>query len=101
MKCLVTYASKYGSTKKYSQWIAEALACDIQDSKDVNRKLLEQYDVIIHGGGLYAGGLSGIHTIVKTLTPFLTKKSSCSPVDWQTPGTLKMWRTSKPVWQRY
>ena len=41
MKCLVTYASKYGSTKKYAQWIAEALACDIQDSKDVNRKLLE------------------------------------------------------------
>lgn len=65
MKCLVTYASKYGSTKKYAQWIAEALACDIRDSKDVNGTLLEQYDVIIHGGGLYAGGLSGIRTIVK------------------------------------
>ena len=29
MKCLVTYASKYGSTKKYAQWIAEELACDV------------------------------------------------------------------------
>ena len=46
MKCLVTYASKYGSTKKYAQWIAEELACDIQDSKAVNGTLLAQYDVI-------------------------------------------------------
>lgn len=49
MKCLVTYASKNGSTKKYAQWIAEALACDIQDSKDVNRKLLEcEEDVLTY-----------------------------------------------------
>lgn len=65
MKCLVTYASKYGSTKKYAQWIAEALSCDLRDSKAVNGTLLAQYDIIIHGGGLYAGGLSGINTIVK------------------------------------
>ncbi|MGM9660610.1 MAG: flavodoxin domain-containing protein [Faecousia sp.] len=65
MKCLVTYGSKYGATKQYAQWIAEALACDLKDIREVNSKLLAQYDVIIHGGGLYAGGLSGIGTIVK------------------------------------
>lgn len=65
MKCLVTYGSKYGATKQYAQWIAEALACDLRDIREVSGKLLAQYDVIIHGGGLYAGGLSGIGTIVK------------------------------------
>ncbi|MGN0999313.1 MAG: flavodoxin domain-containing protein [Faecousia sp.] len=65
MKCVVTYGSKYGSTKQYAQWIADALSCDLRDIRDVNSKMLSQYDVIIHGGGLYAGGLSGIGTIVK------------------------------------
>ena len=89
MKCLVTYASKYGSTKKYAQWIAEALACDIRDSRDVSRTLLEQYDVIIHGGGLYAGGLSGIHTIVKNFDAISGKEIilfSCGLAD---PGDLE------------
>lgn len=65
MKCLVTYGSKYGSAKQYAQWIAEELACDLRDIRDVSGDVLSQYDVIIHGGGLYAGGLSGIGTIVK------------------------------------
>ena len=46
----------------------------------MSRKLLEQYDVIIHGGGLYAGGLSGIHTIVKTMTPLFFVRSLSSSV---------------------
>ena len=65
MKYLVTYASKYGSTKKYAQWIAEALSCDLMDAGDVKPGMLAQYDVLIHGGGLYAGGLSGISVITK------------------------------------
>ena len=74
MKCLVTYASKYGSTKKYAQWIAEALSCDLRDSKAVNGTRLAQYDIIIHGGGLYAGGLSGINTIVKNFNTISGKE---------------------------
>lgn len=73
-------ASKYGSTQKYAQWIAEALACDISNSKNVNRNLMEQYDVIIHGGGLYSGGLSSINTIVKnydTIENNENRKSKC------------------------
>ena len=88
MKCLVTYASKNGSTKKYAQWIAEALACDIQDSKDVNGKLLAKYDIIIHGGGLYAGGLSGIQTIVKNYDAISDKEIvlfSCGLADPRDP----------------
>lgn len=65
MNCLVTYSSKYGNTKKYAEWIAEELSCDVKPAKEVSLSLLKGYDVIIHGGGLYAGGLSGIRTITK------------------------------------
>ena len=88
MKCLVTYASKYGSTKKYAQWIAEALSCDLRDSKVVNGPLLAQYDIIIHGGGLYAGGLSGINTIVKNFNAISGKEIilfSCGLADPKDP----------------
>ena len=88
MKCLVTYASKYGSTKKYAQWIAEALSCDLRDSKAVNGTFLAQYDIIIHGGGLYAGGLSGINTIVKNFNAISGKEIilfSCGLADPKDP----------------
>jgi len=65
MRYLVTYASKYGTARKYAQWIAEALCCDIQPAGKVEPTVLGSYDVLIHGGGLYAGGLSGIKTVTK------------------------------------
>ena len=65
MNILVSYGSKYGTTKRYAQWIAEELACDLADSRELTPERLKPYDVIIHGGGLYAGGLCGINTIVK------------------------------------
>lgn len=65
MNCLVTYTSKYGGTKTYAEWIAEALCCDILPTRDVTPAVLQNYDVIIHGGGLYAGGLSGVQTITR------------------------------------
>ena len=65
MNCLVTYASTYGSTKRYAQHIAQALSCDILESKQVKPADLARYDVIIHGGGLYAGKLNGIKVLTK------------------------------------
>lgn len=65
MKILVTYASHYGSTAQYARWIAEALDCNVQESKTVSRKMLTQYDVLVHCGGLYAGGLNGIRIVTK------------------------------------
>lgn len=65
MNILVTYASKYGSTERYARWIAEALHSDLRKASKIRAKDLAQYDVIIHGGGLYAGGLSGISVLTK------------------------------------
>ena len=65
MNCLVTYASTYGSTKRYAQHIAQVLSCDILESKKVTPADLVRYDVIIHGGGLYAGSLNGVKLFTK------------------------------------
>lgn len=60
MKTIVTYKSKYGSTKQYAEWLSEELQCEAVDLSEINAKKLEEYDVIIHGGGLYAKGIAGI-----------------------------------------
>ena len=65
MNCLVTYSSEYGYTKQYAQWIAEALGCDVLPAKKAKPAAYQGYDVIIHGGGLYAGSLSGLKPLVK------------------------------------
>lgn len=64
-KTAVVFQSKYGSTRKYAQWIAEALACDLLERKNVKAEDLKAYDTIVYGGGLYAGGVSGLELITK------------------------------------
>lgn len=55
----VTYQSHYGTTKRYAQWIAEALKADLFDSQQLTEAQLANYDLIIHGGGLYASSILG------------------------------------------
>ena len=64
MKILVTYKSKTGFTKKYAEWIAEALSCDIKDVKDVHYKDVVGYDLVIHGGWIFGGVISGYNRII-------------------------------------
>lgn len=65
MKNIVVYESKYGFTKKYAEWIAIALSCDLCEKKSIKPEFLKDYDTIIYGGGLYAGGVSGIDLLTK------------------------------------
>lgn len=62
---IVLYGSKYGSTKQYAEWIAEELNADLLDVNDAKIQNTEQYDTIIFGGAVYAGGIKGINFIVK------------------------------------
>ena len=63
MENLVTYASQYGSTERYARWIAAALSCPCKEVRQVRDDDLSRCGVLIHGGGLYAGGLSGIRLV--------------------------------------
>ncbi|CEQ09973.1 flavodoxin [[Clostridium] sordellii] len=62
-KIAVIYKTKYGSTKKYSGWIALNLDADLYEVSDIRSKHLKEYDIIIFGGGLYRGKINGINFI--------------------------------------
>ena len=64
-KALVAYTSKYGSTRKYAEWIASELNADLFTAKEVKPEVLKQYDIVIYGGGLYASGIAGIKLVTK------------------------------------
>ena len=68
-KTAVVYASKYGTTKRYAEWIAQALSCDIFEQGAIKAGRLKAYEVVIYGGGLYAGGVRGINLIRKNFDP--------------------------------
>lgn len=72
MKTIVVYKSKYGYTKKYAEWIAEALQCEIKENAAFAD--IEDYDVIICGGGCYAGTINGAKLITKNLSRLSGKK---------------------------
>ncbi len=59
----VIYRSKYGSTRRYAHWIAEDTGADLYTGAEVDGPLLDQYDVIVYGGGLYAAGIQGLSLI--------------------------------------
>lgn len=71
---VVVYKSKYGSTKRYAQWIAEETKADSFESSEIGIKKLIEYDTIIYGGGLYASGINGISTITKNFEFLKDKK---------------------------
>ena len=74
MKPIVLYRSKYGSTKNYANWIADELSCKAMDAKSLNVSVLDDYDTIIYGGGLYAEIIAGVSLITKNIDKLSGKK---------------------------
>ena len=73
-KTLVMYFSKYGTTKKYAEWIAEELnGCifNIKNTKNIN---FDEYSIIILGSGLYAGNIKGINLLENNFNKIRDKK---------------------------
>lgn len=73
-KVVVIYKTKYGSTKRYAGWIALRLGADLYEVSDIRGKDLENYDVIVYGGGVYVGKVNGINFIVKNYDKIKSKK---------------------------
>ena len=59
----VIYKSKYGTTKQYAKWIAEELGASLFEASSINPSQLMTYDVVVYGGGLYAGGIIGVKLV--------------------------------------
>lgn len=72
MKTIVVYRSKYGYTKKYAEWLAESLSCDIKENASIAD--IAGYDAVICGCGIYAGRINGAKLITKNLSRLSEKK---------------------------
>lgn len=93
-KKVVVYKSKYGSTKKYAEWLAEKINADIFENSDVTVAKLNEYDTIIYGGGIYANGIAGFSLIKKNYNKLKNKKLIvfavvASPFEDGTIGAIK------------
>lgn len=62
---LVAYTSKYGATRQYAEWIASELQADLAEAKSLDLNKFSQYQVVVYGGGLYAGGIAGVQRVLK------------------------------------
>lgn len=74
MKTAVIYKSKYGAAKQYAYWIADSVNADIFEESEIENIEFSIYDKIVYGGGLYAGGINGINSIVKIYDKIKGKK---------------------------
>ena len=73
-RTVVIYKGRYGTTKQYAEWIAEELDCDILEADKVLSRDFDNYDNIIFGGAVQAGGIKGFDLIKRNRMKLLGKK---------------------------
>ena len=91
MNTAIIYQSKYGATKRYAEWISEELRCPLFEHSQIGPDELDEYELIIYGGGMYAGSIAGVKRILcnynDQLIVFTTGLSD--PTDADIPGIAK------------
>ena len=63
MKIIVVCNSKTGFTKRYVDWIAEELNCDVHSYKDFSKTVMETDDIIIFCSRVHAGKIEYLNKI--------------------------------------
>ncbi len=91
-KTVVVYQSRYGATKRYAEWIARALSCDLFERAEVKPEDLAAYETVVYGGGLYAGGVAGMSLITRSPEAFSGKNLvlfTCGLADPEDPENVR------------
>ena len=91
---IIIYQSKYGSTKKYVEWLMEEIQFDCIKTSNAKIKDIEKYNTIILCGGIYASGISGISFLRRNYDVLKDKKLAifcvgASPFDEQAFNMVK------------
>ncbi len=86
MKAIVIYNSQTGFTKRYAEWIAEALRADCLELSVAKKKDLIAYEAIIFGSWACAGSISKISWFKDNVSKWTDKKQIVfcvggSPID--------------------
>lgn len=72
-KSVVIYHSKYGSTKKYAEWISQKTESALVQVSEFNPQNLKNYSTIIFGSFAYMGKMKAAEFIINNL-PLLQDK---------------------------
>lgn len=76
----VIYKSKYGATRTYAKWISDKLHADLFEADNISFQTLNNYEIIIFAGSLYASKLTvykSFKKFYKQLNKFENKKIYC------------------------
>ena len=93
MKGIILYKSKYGSTKKYADWLSEATKFSCVETDKVDIKSIGDVDVVILGGGIYASGIVGLKFLRKNIGVLKDKKVvvfCCGASPYEEKGFLQL-----------
>lgn len=63
MKRIVVYQSGTGFTARYAGWIAEEMGCEAKEYKSVDSGELADYDIVIYGGWIMGGMVTGYNKV--------------------------------------
>lgn len=74
MNGVILYKSKYGSTKKYADWLSKSTGFNTVDIKKADIEEIKKYETIIIGGGIYAMGIAGLSFLKKNISYLNNKK---------------------------
>lgn len=58
-KVLILYNSKTGFTKRYAEWLAEEIPCDLLSYDERDTAKFDDYDAVVYGGWAHAGTVAG------------------------------------------
>lgn len=71
---IVIYKSNTGFTEIYALWIAEELNCDVISLEKIKCSQLNQYSMVIFGGGIHAGSINGMRFLKNNLASMSNAK---------------------------
>jgi len=74
MDGIILFKSKYGTTRKYAEWLVEETGFDSVETSRAKVEELAKYDVIVLGGGIYAMGIAGISFLRKNIGSLKDKR---------------------------
>ncbi len=95
-RIVVLYGTKYGSTKRYAEWIAEITCAEIFEVSTFDQSLLDDYDVVLFGSPVYLGKIKYISFVKRNRRILSTKKVIIFSVTLLPPDDLRQ----KRIFQR-
>ena len=76
MKTAVIFTSQTRFTRKYAEWIAQALQADLFELPEARKTDLSVYDGLIYGGWISAGSVQGLSRFREILKKVPCRKAA-------------------------